>query len=81
MRWFLLNDKHAELSTTVMIQLMQIIAAGPRSAIGRAPDSLVRGPGFDTLSGHILSLILPLFQEGQLSVTGESMCTKYWLSA
>ena len=25
--------------------------------------------------------ILPLFQEGQLSVTGESMCTKYWLTA
>ena len=22
-----------------------------------------------------------LFQEGQLSVTGESMCTKYWLTA
>ena len=29
--------------------------AGPRSAIGRAPDSKVRGPGFDTLSGNILS--------------------------
>ena len=22
----------------------------------------------------------PLVQEGQLSVTGESMCTKYWLT-
>ena len=32
-------------------------------------------------SGHILSFLLPLFQEGQLSVTGESMCTKYWLTA
>ena len=30
--------------------------------------------------GRFLSL-LPLFQEGQLSVTGESMCTKYWLTA
>ena len=29
----------------------------------------------------ILSFLLPLFQEGQLSVTGESMCTKYWLTA
>ena len=56
-------------------------AAGPRSAVGRTPDSLVRGPGFDTLSGHILSFLLPLIQEGQLSVTGESMCTKYWLTA
>ena len=27
------------------------------------------------------SFLLPLFQEGQLSVTGESMCTKYWLTA
>ena len=26
-----------------------------------------------TRSGHILSFLLPLFQEGQLSVTGESM--------
>ena len=23
----------------------------------------------------------PLFQDGQLSVTGESMCKKYWLTA
>ena len=37
--------------------------------------------GFDTQSGNILSFLLPLFQEGQLSVTGESMCTKYWLTA
>ena len=43
--------------------------------------SKVRGPGFDTRSGNILSFLLPLFQEGQLSVTGESMCTKYWLTA
>ena len=49
--------------------------AGPRSAIGRAPDSLVRGPGHETRSGDILSFLLPLIQEGQLSVTGESMCT------
>ena len=30
-------------------------------------------------SGNILSFLLPLFQEGQLSVTGKSMCTKYRL--
>ena len=41
----------------------------------------IRGPGFDIRSGNILSFLLPLFQEGQLSVTGESMCTKYWLTA
>ena len=34
-----------------------------------------------TRSGNILLFLLPLFQEGQLSVTGESMCTKYWLTA
>ena len=42
---------------------------------------LTRGPGFDTRSGNILSFLLPLFQEGQLSVTGESMYMKYWLTA
>ena len=31
-------------------------------------------------SGNITSFLLPLFQEGQLSVTGEIMCTKYWLT-
>ena len=49
------------------------------------PDR-VSNPGpltyeFDTRSGNILSFLLPLFQEGQLSVTGESMCMKYWLTA
>ena len=34
-------------------------------------------PGLATL----LSFLLPLFQEGQLSVTDESMCMKYWLTA
>ena len=52
--------------------------AGPRSAVGKASDSKARGTGFDTLSGHILLFLLPLIQEGQLSVIGESMCTKYW---
>ena len=60
---------------------MHEVLARPRSAISRAPDSKVRGPRFDTRSGNILSFLLPLFQEGQLSVTGESMCTTYWLTA
>ena len=50
--------------------------ARPRNAVGRASDSRARGPGFDTWSDHILSFLLPLIQEGQLSVTGESMCTR-----
>ena len=36
---------------------------------------------FNTRSGNILSFLLSLFHEGQLSVTGESMCTNYWLTA
>ena len=32
--------------------------------------------GHEIISTAILSL--PLIQEGQLSVTGERMCTKYW---
>ena len=50
---------------------------------GRVAQSVghLTGPGFDTRSGNILSFLLPLFQEGQLSVTGESMCTEYWLTA
>ena len=65
----------------MQIHLHLMFFAGPRSAVGRAPDSLVRCPGFDTRSGHILSFLLPMIQDGQLSVTGESMCTKYWSTA
>ena len=54
---------------------------GTNAKTGQGPTVLARGPGFDTRSGNILSFLLPLFQEGQLSVTGESMCTKYWLTA
>ena len=50
-------------------------------AVGNASDSRTRGPGFDTRSGHILSFPLSLIQEGQLSVPGESMCTKSKLTA
>ena len=67
--------------TVVFFVLCSVFVAGLRSAVGRAHDSKVRGPGFDTRSGHILSFLLPLIQEEQLSVTGESMCTKYWLAA
>ena len=35
--------------------------------------------GHEIISTAIPSL--PLIQEVQLSVTGESMCTKYWLTA
>ena len=57
----------------------------PRKSVVRLTDrpdmTLDVYRGRDTRSGNILSFLLPLFQEGQLSVTGESMCTKYWLTA
>ena len=37
--------------------------------------SRARGLGFDNRSGHIPSFLITLIQEGQLSVTGESMCS------
>ena len=40
-----------------------------------------RGAGFDTRFGHILLFLLLLIQKGKLSATGESICTKYWLTA
>ena len=45
------------------------------------PGRVAQSVGHLTRSGNILSFVLPLFQEEQLSVTGESMCTKYWLTA
>ena len=63
--------------------------AGPPSADGSESDFESSGRWFEPRSGHILSLrfghektistiihILPLIQEGQLSVTGERMGTK-----
>ena len=55
--------------------------AGPSSAVGSASDSSARGSGFDNRSGHTFSFLLLLFQEGQLLVSGKSMCIKYWLTA
>ena len=55
-------------------------AAGLHSTVCSVSDSRARGPGFDTRSGRILSFLLPLIQEGQLSVTGESMCMNFWLT-
>ena len=52
--------------------------AGPRSAIGRAPYSKSEVLGSIPGLVNVLSFLLPLIQEGQLSVTGESMCTSYW---
>ena len=61
--------------------IVTMIGAGLRSTVGSASDSRARDPGFDARSDHRLSILLVLIQEEQLSVTGESMCTKYWLTA
>ena len=55
--------------------------ARQHGAVGRVSDSRARGPRFDIRSGHILSFLLSLIQEGQLSVSGKSMCTNYCLTA
>ena len=52
-------------------------SAGHRNAVGRASDSRAKVPGLDTRSGQKLLFLLPLIQEGQLSVAGENMRTKY----
>ena len=41
----------------------------------------LKGPLNPKQPTNQLSFLLPLIQEGQLSVTGESMCTKNWLTA
>ena len=49
--------------------------AGPHTkSVGHLTRKL--GPGFDTRSGHILSFLLPLNQEGQLSVTAAKVCAR-----
>ena len=54
--------------------LFAFLVAGPHKAVGSASDKEPEVPGF------IPGLLL-LIQKGQLSVTGKSMCTKYWLTA
>ena len=46
-----------------------------QQSVAPTSDSISRGPGFDTRSGHILSFLLWLIHEGQLSVI---MCSKNW---
>ena len=50
--------------------------AGPRSAVGSASDLSVRGSGFDTRSGHRHSCLLPLIQEGLLSVVHDVLVNR-----
>ena len=70
--------------------MLTIFSTGRGSSIRSEFAWHASGPEFDPHIRHILSwrlghenistaiLPLPLFQEEQLSVTGERMCTKYW---
>ena len=66
--------------TDFMVYTMKTgLNAGPHSSVTRywiqEPEILGSVP-----SPATLSFLLLLIQEGQLSVTGKSMCTKYWLT-
>ena len=67
------------------LQLPRPGSEPPLQLLGRTAQSVGhrthQRSWFQYRSGHILLFLLPLIQEGQLSVTGESMCTKYWLTA
>ena len=75
---------------------IHILFAEPRSAVGNVSDAcLTADPGvassipvrshtFVEIDHEIIStviLLLQLIQERLLSVTSESMCTNYWLTA
>ena len=59
--------------------MLQCFTLGP----GRVAQSVGHLTRESEVLGSIpgLSFLLPLIQEGQLSVTGDSVCTKYWLTA
>ena len=84
-QWVNYNNLHyiefAHDYSTRLYHCKQIPASctGPRSAVGEASVSRARVPGYDTWAGHIFSFLLPLIQEGQISVIWESVCTKYLL--
>ena len=77
-----------------MLRLMFLkllsFSTGRGSSVGCASARYAKGRGFDLharqhsvmeIGQEIISmaiLSLPLIQEGQLSVTSERMCTKYW---
>ena len=64
--------KQRSLSTCV--KHMRNSVMNIEQAVGSA-SSRSTGPGFDTRFGHLLLFPHPPIEEGQLSVTGESMCT------
>ena len=74
LHYFITAYKKTKLNRVFFFRFSTLLA-GPRCATGSASDSRARGPGLGTRSGDTLSFPLPLFQEGQLSVTCENVCT------
>ena len=68
-----------QLWVSNLVQLVMSLTADP----GVASLILARSQTFMEIGHEIISVVslLPLIQEGLLSVTSESMCTKYWLTA
>ena len=71
----------------IWCKVRKLIIAGLHSAFSRASDFRFRGRKFESHLGLITVMEifyghspLALIQEGQLSVTGKSMCAKYWLT-
>ena len=61
---------------------VHVYACSKPGRVAQSVAHLSRKSGvLGSIPGSILSFLLPLFQEGQLSVTGESMLKKYWLTA
>ena len=70
----------------LVIELGPVVqsVSSPTADPGVTSSILARSHTFVEFDREIIStviLILPLIQEGLLSVTSESMCTKYWLTA
>ena len=60
------------------------VVTGPTADQGVASVIPTRFHTFVEIAHEIIStviLLLPLIQEGLLSVTSESMCMKYWFTA
>ena len=64
----------------IILDISPVFNSGSPGRVAQSVGHLSRNSEVlgSTWCGHILSFLLPLIQEGQLSVTGESMCTKYW---
>ena len=74
-----LNAKYSMLRRGSSVGSASAWYAGDRGFDSHVPQHSLLEFGHEIISTAILSL--PLIQEGQLSVTGERMFTKYWLTA